>query len=237
MISLNKIKIFVKILIINLVDIITGNVSKFAGYDKREIQFDYYIELMQEIKHNEMFENKVFNLSVASKEINKYVVLPGEIFSFWRIIGSPEKKFKKSRSIINGIVINEIGGGLCQVSGIIYHISILAGLKIISRHNHSVDIYNDNTRFTPLGTDATVVFGYKDLRIENNFNFPIKFEIEVANNNIIIKLLSASPIEKKNLNFNKRRLSAMQTLVSVSYDSGEKVNNSIYKNLPPVNNI
>ena len=59
---------------INIADIITGNVFKFAGLDKREIKFDHYIELAQEIKQNEMFENKVFNLIEAAKEINKYVI-------------------------------------------------------------------------------------------------------------------------------------------------------------------
>jgi hypothetical protein len=52
----------------------------------------------------------------------------------------------------------------------VYHIGIIAGLDIIERYNHSVDIYTDDTRFAPLGTDATVVYGYKDLRIRNNTN-------------------------------------------------------------------
>jgi len=60
----------------------------------------------------------------------------------------------------------DYGGGLCQLSGIIYHAVLEAGLEILERHPHSLDIYTATTRYTPLGSDAAVVYGHKDLRFK-----------------------------------------------------------------------
>lgn len=96
-------------------------------------------------------------------------------------------------------MIQDVGGGVCQVSGLIYHVSLLAGLVIEERHNHSIDLYTDETRFSPLGLDATVVFGYKDLRIQNKYSFPIKFEFLIADHTIEIKLISSEEIPLQQL--------------------------------------
>lgn len=69
------------------------------------------------------------------------------------------------------------GRGLCQLSGLIYYISLLAGLELIERHPHSLAIYDETTGFTPLGSEATVVYGYKDLRLRNNTDAPLQFHL------------------------------------------------------------
>jgi hypothetical protein len=74
-------------------------------------------------------------------------------------------------------------------------------LKIVERHQHSVDIYTEENRYTPLGTDATVVFGYKDLRIRNPYHFPIQFWFSVEENHFIGELCSK---EKRKLGFKLR---------------------------------
>ena len=54
-----------------------------------------------------------------------------------------------------------MGGGSCQLSGILYYLMLQAGLEAIERFPHSADIYTDETRFTLLGSDATVVIALK----------------------------------------------------------------------------
>ncbi len=224
------IKLYRKVFIRFIKDIITRDRFKFSQKLNSTINFEHYILLNQEVVRNETFDSKIYNFSVASQKINQYVLKPNEIFSFWNIIGNPKKQFKKGRTIQNGKIIEEVGGGLCQVSGIIYYISLISGLKILERHNHSVDIYNDATRFCPLGTDATLVYGYKDLRIRNENAFPIKFEILITNNKISIKLLSTEKIEENILAF-KIEKQEEHTFVSIT-DSSEKVLNiSKYKNI------
>ena len=55
------------------------------------------------------------------------------------------------------------------MSGLIYYVSLMAGLEVLERHPHSRDIYDDQTRYAPLGADATVAYGFKDLRVLNLF--------------------------------------------------------------------
>jgi vancomycin resistance protein VanW len=223
-----EIKIFIKLKIIFVKDLIDGNLFKFATKRKRNFDYNSVITIKQEIKPSETFENKIFNLSKASKKINDYEIMPGELFSFWKIIGNPNYEFKKGRTLLNGKIKEEIGGGICQVSGIVYNVSLIAGLQIIERYNHSVDIYTDETRFAPLGLDATVVFGYKDLRIRNNYNFPIKFEIQVHKNQIQIELLSTNKIKENKLFFEKKLIEE-DIIVKIKNENNELMNSSKYK--------
>lgn len=200
----------------------------FSSKENSNFVFKFKYKISQEIKSSETFANKLYNIQSASKKINEYVLYPRQVFSFWKIVGNPNGDFKFSRSIINGTLTEEKGGGLCQVSGIIYHVSILFGLEIIERFNHSIDIYTDDSRFTPLGTDATVVYGYKDLRIRNNFNFPIKFEIEIHESILTIKLLSEQALIQKQLKFEIKETDKIK-VVSIVDENLRKVNESVYK--------
>jgi vancomycin resistance protein VanW len=167
---------------------------------------------------------------LAAKKVNEVVIYPNEIFSFWKVIGNPNNQFKKGRTIQNGEIIEDVGGGLCQVSGIIYYVTLVAGLDVLERYNHSTDIYNDETRFCPLGTDATIVYGYKDLRVRNNYSFPLKFEIEIVDQLISIKLLSTQKIEENKLLFELNQQS-VNTIVIIRNEAEEIVNVSNYKKL------
>ena len=225
-----NLKILVKQTIRFCRDLKSGDLFRFAKMPKKEINFPFKISISQEIKPSETFENKKFNLALSAKRINEYCLMPNEIFSFWKIIGNPNPGFKKGRSLENGVIKEEIGGGICQVSGILHHVSILAGLQIVERYNHSVDIYTEETRFAPLGSDATVVYGHKDLRLKNNYNFPIKFEIKVAGNQIKIDLLSTKKIEEIPIFFESEEDENF-VKVKVLSENREIINISEYKKM------
>jgi vancomycin resistance protein VanW len=225
-----KIKLLRKIVLRFSNDIISGQFLKFAKRRDQELRFEHSISMSQEIKKNETYESKMFNFSLAAKKVNEVVIYPNEIFSFWKVIGNPNNQFKKGRTIQNGEIIEDVGGGLCQVSGIIYYVTLVAGLDVLERYNHSTDIYNDETRFCPLGTDATIVYGYKDLRVRNNYSFPLKFEIEIVDQLISIKLLSTQKIEENKLLFELNQQS-VNTIVIIRNEAEEIVNVSNYKKL------
>lgn len=227
---MRKIKVKIKVFLRLADDLFRGTYFKFPKKTKNAGNFDYAVTVTQEVKPSETFDNKIYNLTLASEKINQYIFLPNEVFSFWNIIGNPEKEFKKGRSIINGKLSEETGGGLCQVSGIIYYTALFSGLEVIERHNHSMDIYTDETRFTPLGTDATVVYGYKDLRVRNNFSFPLKFHLEVEGNTISASLQTAEKIQEQTLSFAIEN-SASNILVTVSNEKGNMLNKSEYRKL------
>ena len=232
---IKKLKLCAKLTIRYCTDLINGTLFKFASKREQKIDFNETISIEQEIKPSETFENKVFNLSLASQKINEYCIFPNEIFSFWKIVGNPNYGFKKGRSLLNGQLKEEIGGGLCQVSGIIYNVSVIGGLQILERHNHSVDIYTEETRFTPLGLDATVVYGYKDLRIKNNFTFPIKFKLNISGNRIKADLLSTQEIEKRKLSFEQEQEDNYVT-VKVFEENKRILNVSKYRKIKMSNN-
>lgn len=175
----------------------------FAATEIRKPHFLNAITTVQEIKQGAFFENKVHNLKTASGKIETSIIYPGQVFSFWKCVGAPIQKngFKKGRNIIKGKVSEEIGGGLCQLSSIIYVTALKANLEITERHNHSIDIYKENERFTPLGADATVVYGYKDLRFKNNTNSLLYFTFSFEENQITCELKSTSNIPEFTLDF------------------------------------
>ncbi len=208
-------------------DIIKGNLFKYAKSKSGNTEFSYQNELTQDLKPN---ENKLHNLKLAIKAIELVEIKPNEIFSFWKIVGYPSLKngFINSRSITNGKIQDTVGGGLCQLSGLIYYISIKSGLQIIERHNHSLDIYNDETRFTPLGSDATVAFAYRDLRIKNNLKSVIKYSFSINKEKITVKLLSSEKLKKYKVAFKINELGNNKIEVKTMVND-TVVTNSIYQ--------
>jgi len=211
-------------------DFLSSDLFRFSKEIKKDHVFDYAIKISQEIKPSQTFENKLHNIQLAAKRINRHVLEPNQIFSFFKVVGNPNRNFKKSRTIVKGELIEESGGGICQVSGILYQISLMSGLEILERHNHSVDIYTDETRFAPLGCDAAIVYGYKDLRIKNNLPFALKFEIELKDNFIHLTLLSLKNIEQKELLFESQ---TDGNFVHVNVLNGDRklLNQSKYKKM------
>ena len=118
-------------------------------------------------------ENTVYNIKLSSEVINGILVKPQEFFSFNKYVGPAEKAdgYKESIIIANGIFVNGYGGGICQVSSTLYNVALLANLSIVERYNHSV--YGDATKYIPLGQDAAIFYGFKDLRFKNNSDHEI----------------------------------------------------------------
>jgi len=118
-------------------------------------------------------ENTIYNIKLSSEVINGILVKPQEIFSFNKYVGPAEKAdgYKESTIIANGIFINGYGGGICQVSSTLYNAILLANLQIVERYNHSV--YGEATKYVPLGQDAAIFYGFKDLKFKNNSDHAI----------------------------------------------------------------
>lgn len=222
-----KIKVFVKLTFRKIEDFF--NRIPFA-IKKSEEELPYKITIQQPFISQEFLENKKHNLKVASEKINQIIIYPNEIFSFWKIVKNPNNTnvYKSGRSLVSGKLQEQIGGGLCQISGAIFHLALLSRLEIVERHQHSVDIYTEKNRYTPLGTDATVVFGYKDLRIRNPYHFPIQFWFSVEENHFIGELFSKEKIESSALTF-EIKSSENEKTVSI-IDNDKIISVSHYKN-------
>ena len=124
--------------------------------------------------------NKIINLKIAVKKLNGIVLHPGEIFSYWKLIGKPSAR----KGYVNGMVLTGgrvspgIGGGLCQMSNLIYWMSLHTPLTVIERHHHGYDVFPDSNRTQPFGSGATCYYPYGDLMVyngtENDFQLCVK---------------------------------------------------------------
>lgn len=104
------------------------------------------------------------NIEIAAETISGYILAPGEIFSFNAVVGPRDggAGYRRAPVIMEDRLIEDVGGGVCQVSSTLYNAALLAGLEIVARSSHSLP-----PSYVPLGRDATVAFDYLDLRFRN----------------------------------------------------------------------
>ena len=162
--------------------------------------------IVQEIKPSPFLEGKLANIGLSAARLDGIVVAPGETLSFWKLAGCPSAAngFHIGRSIRGGIVGGEIGGGLCQVSGIAYEAGLRAGLLPVERHPHSRDLYTEEERFTPLGLDATVVWPNKDLRLANPLAVAVQFRFVVRGLTIAASVHAPIALEAATLEISRK---------------------------------
>ncbi|MFZ3579302.1 VanW family protein [Virgibacillus sp. DJP39] len=128
--------------------------------------------LRRQLKDVDMWyqENKIINLRIAVKKLNGLILKPGETFSYWKLLGRTSKR----KGYTDGMVLHYgsfkpgLGGGLCQLSNLIYWITLHTPLSVTERHRHSYDVFPDSKRTQPFGSGATCAYNYLDLQILNN---------------------------------------------------------------------
>lgn len=127
-----------------------------------------------------LFENKIHNIQTILSKIQNFILKPGAEFSFWKLVGRPDEPngFREAATFIHHKVSSAVGGGVCQLSGLLYNLALLLGCKILERHPHSIDAYGEQ-RYVPLGRDATVAYPSKDLCFKNPHEFPLCLKLEV----------------------------------------------------------
>lgn len=128
-------------------------------------------------KYSTRDTDRTTNLRLAANKVNGTVLMPGETFSYNKVVGARTiaAGYKEAAVYENGKVVDGIGGGICQVSSTIYNAAIYANLDIVQRSNHQfVPSYVTASR------DATVVYGSIDFRFKNNRDYPIKIVCSVS---------------------------------------------------------
>lgn len=137
--------------------------------------------------------NRNENIRLSCDAINGTIVNPGQEFSFNNTTGArtEAKGYKPATAYLNGEIVQEPGGGVCQISSTLYNAVIFAGLKSTERHAHSYE----PTYVTP-GEDAAVSFGGPDFKFVNNSDYPIAIRTKFANNKLTISIYGV-PILKK----------------------------------------
>jgi vancomycin resistance protein VanW len=198
-----------------------GNYFKLASKHPTTNNLYLIKKIEQKLNNTSASTNKKNNIQLAINKINNLIIPPNQLFSFWYLVGNPSTKngYEKSRAIVGNMLQQEVGGGLCQLSGLVYFLALHAGMYITERHHHSVDIYTDEERFTPLGSDATVVYGYKDLQFKNTLPYPIYLQLQIINDVLVGTILSTTPTNVLDIKFSYQK-NTTTTLVTTSiYDA------------------
>lgn len=124
--------------------------------------------------------NKIANLHIAVPRIDGVVLAPGQTLSFWRLIGRPTRRrgFREGFALREGQVVGSIGGGLCQLSNLMFWIALHSPLTVVERWRHSFDVFPDAGRTQPFGSGATCAYNNIDLQLRNDT--PDRFQFRLS---------------------------------------------------------
>lgn len=131
-------------------------------------------------------ENKVFNLKLAAKTLDKLVIYPGETFSFWKAVRYADRDtpYKDGLVVADGKLQTLPGGGLCQMSNLLFWLFLHTPLTVAERHGHMVKDFPDPPSDAPIGVDAAISEGWLDLKVRNDTNITYQISITFDEGNI-----------------------------------------------------
>lgn len=163
--------------------------KKKSGTALKYIYFTHRTPLYRKLRNVDMWlqYNKVENLKIALKRVDGVLIRPGETFSYWKTIGKPSKfkGYKKGMNLYYGKFRAETGGGLCQLSNLIFWMTLHTPLTVTERHRHSFDVFPDANRTQPFGSGATCVYNYRDLQITNNTVETYQLNIRIEGDHLV----------------------------------------------------
>lgn len=117
-------------------------------------------------------ENRISNIKLACSKIEGIILYPGDVFSYNDTLGqrTEEAGFKMAGAYSNGEVVEELGGGICQVSSTLYSATLYAyHVSTVQRYPHYFPV-----DYMEKGYDATVSWPKPDFQFTNERDYPIK---------------------------------------------------------------
>ena len=113
------------------------------------------------------------NVRNGTRLINGTLLYPGDGFSAYEKVNpfTEENGYYLAGSYLNGMVVESLGGGICQVTSTLYNAVIRAELQIDERYNHSMIV-----TYVQLSSDAAISGTSKDFKFTNNSEYPIYIE-------------------------------------------------------------
>ena len=130
-------------------------------------------------------QNRAQNVTLAARSVNGVLVKAGEIFSFNDTVGLrlPKYGYKEAPGYIDGVLVPDWGGGVCQVSSTLYNAVLLADFDIEERTAH---FYPPG--YVPLGQDATVADNQLDFKFKNTMTNNVYITSEIVGNRLVVNV-------------------------------------------------
>lgn len=129
--------------------------------------------------------DRSFNIGQAVKQLDGVEIPAHGAFSFNESVGrrTLEGGWRMAPVLVLEGVELAVGGGICQVSSTVYNAALLGDMSVTTRFPHTRPV-----RYVPLGRDATVSWGAKDLRLVNPHSFPVRITARLAFDRLVIEL-------------------------------------------------
>ncbi len=126
------------------------------------------------------------NMQAGIDKFDGVIIPAGAIFSFNDTLKSvePEEGFVVEAIIAGGRDGWALGGGVCQLSTVLYRAALNAGLPIEERRNHSDALQ----KYYPHGLDATIYLGSQDLKFTNDTGHDILIKTQLKGNTLVVAL-------------------------------------------------
>ncbi len=133
-------------------------------------------------------EGRTQTVRLAIKIIDGTVIPPGGVFSVNDVVGerTAARGFGTGHVFVDGKMEVQQGGGMCQVATTLFNAALLADLKIVERRQHVRTI-----PYADPGRDATVYFGQKDFKFQNNTPDPVYVSYKTNRSHAIVSLFGA----------------------------------------------
>lgn len=134
-------------------------------------------------------QNRNNNVNLAAKAVMGTVVMPGETFSFNQATGqrTVEKGYLPAAAIAGGTTVDEVGGGVCQVSSTLFNAAVMADMTIVKRSPHTWP-----SNYVDKGRDATVNWPNLDFVFRNDKATPIFIVAYYQNRKCTVEIYGAS---------------------------------------------
>jgi vancomycin resistance protein VanW len=136
------------------------------------------------------------NVTRAVALLDGLTLAPGALFSWHRHIGPPLRLrgFAPGPELHDERLEAGDGGGLCQVTNLLYYLAVHAGLEVVERHRHALDLFPDDSRTVPFGCGATVFFPKKDLRFLNTSGASLRLRLTIHEGELHGALHASAPL-------------------------------------------
>ena len=131
-------------------------------------------------------ENRNANLRKACELLDGTVLKPGQTLSYNEALGerTTANGWLPAPAYSGTMLVDSPGGGICQVSSTLYLASVYSELTIVERRNHGYPV-----SYIPLGMDATVSWGFTDLKIRNDTPMPVRIQAEESDGYVRVSIL------------------------------------------------
>lgn len=133
---------------------------------------------------------RVSNIHLLADAIDGTLIEPGGTFSFNGTVGprTAAKGYQEAPAIVQGKLVPQLGGGICQVGTTLFNTVYESGLPVVERHNHSFYISH-----YPKGRDATVSWGGPDFKFRNDTKHWVLLVTAYSNSSLTIALYGTDP--------------------------------------------